>query len=231
MKNIKCPEMLVSSPPHHSSKLWVVYLTSLPECSTGISHLARPKWTSWSSPTNFYLFQFSHMCKWLHHPTRCLARNLGVFLDTSLFLILTANSSPYPIDSTPFFWNLGTSLAQVLSPSPEPLQELTISFSASSPSLLPLLPPPSLPTPAPPLQSPFSSRQPEQSFEFDRVILLLKTPQKHFCLPGTWGKTQEHRNGEKAPQCWDLGYVTYQGLLLWDTHAELIYPKTLPSPW
>lgn len=130
--------------------------------------IGRPIFRDRSSPTNFYLFQFSHMCKWLHHPTRCLARNLGVFLDTSLFLILTANSSPYPIDSTPFFWNLGTSLAQVLSPSPEPLQELTISFSASSPSLLPLLPPPSLPTPAPPLQSPFSSRQPEQSFEFDR---------------------------------------------------------------
>lgn len=38
LKDITCPEMLVSSPPHLSSELGVVYLRFVPECSTDISN-------------------------------------------------------------------------------------------------------------------------------------------------------------------------------------------------
>lgn len=124
-----------SSTPHLSSELWVAYLTLLPECSTGISHLTCPKWISWSSPTNFHRFQPSHFCIWLHHPSKSLNQKLGSF-PWCLPLPPTANS-PCPIDSTPFFWNLGTSLAQVLSPSPQPLPKAAISLPVSSPPLSP----------------------------------------------------------------------------------------------
>ena len=91
------------------SSICYFYLNGLPTSHTN------PIWTS----TNFYLLQLSLFCEWIHHLTRCLSQKpvrvlfLFFFFDTSYFLTSTANSSPCPSDSTPFFQNMGTTSAQV----------------------------------------------------------------------------------------------------------------------
>lgn len=111
-----------------------------------------------------------------------------------------------PTESILFFWDLSTSVARVLSPLPEPLQEAVLSLPA-------FFPPPTYPRPSflchlpPPLPTPTKSIL----LTAARIVFLnlimscsAQNASGTFLPPETWRRIQEHRHSEKALLCWDL---------------------------
>lgn len=136
----------------------------LSEWSTDISHKSNMALHKFIPTSTFPFLQMDPPPNKMFKPEACRFF-VGFFFDTSYSLTSTANSSSYPSDSTPFFQNMGTSLAQVLSHSPEPLKESVSCFIS-----IPHSPTSSLSSFPSPTKS-FSSWQPEQCFKSDHATL------------------------------------------------------------